>query len=190
MKRICCFVLALGLRLVALGAQEVPPLAAGARVRVVAPKPICTYPEAAPCYRKVVGLLQSIDSTTIVVQRENGETVNVPRAPGTRLDVSTRRGPCGGHRGACIGVGFFGGAFGGVALGAVLGALAVRSPCGAGTCVNTWVYAAAVPAGALVGTIIGAAVRGEDWERADLPARLSVGRGGCGRFAVGLSLRF
>ena len=123
MKRICCFALALGVPLGALGAQEAPALGAGARVRVLAPKPVCTYREEAPCYRTVVGSLESIDSASIVIRRENGETVNVSRAPGTRLDVNTHRGTCSERRGACVVLGLFGGA----GLGAVVGWLAAWS---------------------------------------------------------------
>jgi hypothetical protein len=185
----CCCALALGLPIGALSAQEAPPLAAGARVRVLAPKPDCTYPEVAPCYRKVVGSLESLDSTTIVVRRENGETVNVSRAPGTRLDVSTGRGACSEHRGACVGLGFFGGA----ALGVVVGFLSVQSQGGARTCGDNLcelVYVFTVPGGAVLGTIVGAVVGGEDWERTDLPARLSVGPDGSGGLRFGLTVQF
>lgn len=193
MKGICCFTLALGLPLGALGAQEARALTAGARVRVIAPKPVCNGPEASSCYRKVVGSLESIDRATIVVRRETGETVNVPRAPGTQLDVSTSRGQCSRQRGGCVALGFFGGA----ALGALVGWISVQAqggvgPGATGGCNDSpceLVYLFTVPAGAVLGTIVGAVVGGEDWERADVPARLSVGPDGSGRFAVGLSLR-
>ena len=142
--------------------------------------------------REVVGSLESIDSATIVVRRENGEILHVPRAPGTRLDVSTSRGACSRHRGRCIALGFLGGA----GLGAVVGWISVQSQGGAGSGTSCnenlceLVYLVTVPAGAVLGTIVGAVTGGEDWESADLPARVSVGPDGSGRFAVGLSLRF
>ncbi len=52
------------------------------------------------------------------------------------------------------------------------------------------VYLLTVPAGAVLGTILGATVGGEHWKSAALPARLSVASDGSGRLAVGLSLRF
>jgi hypothetical protein len=186
MKSICCFALALGLPLGALGAQHSPALAAGARVRVLAPKPVCTYPEAAPCYRTVIGSLESFDSATIVVQRETGETVTVSRAPGTRMEVSGGPSFCSPDRGRCVILGLMGGA----GLGALVGHLSVQSQGGESACECGLVYLLTVPAGAVLGTIVGALVGGEDWERADLPARLSVGPDSSGRFAVGLSLRF
>src|SRR5260370_21071884 len=89
MKRICCyFALALGLPLGALGAQETPALAPGARVRVTD-----------RWRRGVVGSLETIDSATIVVRRHNGTTVVFPRARYTWLEVSGGPGVCGGGRG-------------------------------------------------------------------------------------------
>ena len=193
MKRIWCrFALALGLPLGALGAQQGPALAAGARVRVIVPNPGCIFPQTPSCYRTVVGSLVAIDSATIVVRRENAETVNVSRAPGTRLDVSTGRGACSRDRGACIGLGFLGGA----ALGAAVGFLSVQSHGGAGSGTSCnenlceLVYLFTVPAGAVVGMIVGAVVGGEHWERRGLPARLSVGPAGSGGVRVGLTLQF
>ena len=192
MKRICCgFALALGLPVV-LGGQEAPALAVGTRIRLIPPTLVCNYTGAASCYSKVVGSLESIDSATIVVRRENGETVDVPHAPGTQLDVSTSRGACSRHRGGCIALGFFGGA----GVGALVGWISVQAQGGAGSGTSCnenlceLVYLVTVPAGAVLGTIVGAVMGGEDWERADIPARLSVGPDGSGRFSVGLSLRF
>src|SRR5260370_27552724 len=110
MSRICCWAIALGLPLGRLGAQEPPALAAGARGRVLAPKPICTYPEMAPCYGKVVGSLESIDSASIVIRRETGDTVRISRAPGVRLEVGSGRRACSEHRGSWVVLGLFGGA--------------------------------------------------------------------------------
>ncbi len=151
---------------------------------MLAPKPACNYPEAAPCYQQVIGSLESIDSAAIVVRRENSQSVTVLRRPGMRLDLSTGPGACGGGRRAnCIVIGALCGAFLGVAAVIVAGQLA---PIEASTGL-----AVTVPGGAVVGTIIGAVVGGgEHWERADLPAHLSVGPDGFGRFALALSVRF
>lgn len=193
MRRLCCcFVLALSLPLSALNAQELPALAAGARVRVRAPKRVCNSPETWPCYGKMVGALASIDSATIVLWLENGEAVNVSRAPETRLEVSTGRGTCSRHRAACVGLGFFGGA----AVGAAVGFISVEVQGGpkGGNCSDRpceLVYWLTIPAGVVVGTIYGAIARGgEDWEGVDLPARLSVGPDGSGGLRFGLTLPF
>ena len=189
MKRICCLALALGLPLGTLSAQETRALAAGVRVRVLGPKPVCNYPEEAPCYRKVVGSLQSIDSASIVIRREDGETVSVSRAPGTRLDVSNGRGACGAP---CIGLGFLGGA----GLGALVGWISVQAQGGTGPgsyCSDSpcgLVVLFTVPAGAVLGTIVGALLKKEHWKAVEPPARIGVGPVGPGRFAAGLSLRF
>jgi hypothetical protein len=110
MRRIfCCFALALGLPLRALGAQEAPALAPGARVRVISPEHAR--------YERVIGTLESLDTATIVVRRENGQTVSVLRQPGTRLDVSAGPGACGsGRRPNCLVIGALGGVVLGVAV--------------------------------------------------------------------------
>jgi len=171
MKRIWCrFALALGLPLGALGAQERPARAVRGRVRVMVPKPGCIFPETPSCYRTVVGSLEALDSATIVVRRENGDTVKVSRAHGIRLDVSSGRGACSRDRGTCIGLGVVGGA----ALGAAVGFLSVQSHGGAGSGTSCnenlceLVYLFTVPAGAVVGMIVGAVVGGEHWERRGL----------------------
>jgi len=178
------FALALALPLGSLSAQETPTVARGTRVRVTN--------DEHPHYVRVVGTLESIDSSTIIVRRDDGDTINVPRHPGTWLDVSAGPGACSPNRGTCVAIGLLGGA----ALGAVVGWISVQSQGGTGSgshCSDSpceLVYLLTVPAGALVGTIVGAGVGGEHWEGAALPARLSVGPDGSGRFAVGLSLRF
>jgi hypothetical protein len=183
--------LALGLPLGGLGAQtQAPPaLAVGDRVRVFAPKPACDYPEAAPCSSRLVGSLQSIDSASIVIRGENGEPVRVARAPGVRLEVSTDRGSCSEHRGGCVLLGLFGG----MGVGAAAGLISVQAQGGAKACAENLcelVYWFTVPAGAVLGTIVGALVGGESWQPADLPARLSVAPASAGRLAIGVSLRF
>jgi len=187
MRRICCCcALALGLPLGALSAQEGRALIAGARVRLNVPKADCTYPEVAPCYRRVVGSLESVDSATILVRSENGETVRVSRAPSARLEVNTRRGVCGGRRVGCIAVGLFGGA----GLAALAVWIGVQSQGGASNCPDCVYGYFLVPPVAVVGMIVGAVLPGDHWERADTPVRLNFGPDRSGRFAVGLSLRF
>src|SRR2546425_1182692 len=147
MKRICSsFALALGLPLSALGAQEAPAVAAGTRVRVTAPD---GWRDVGP------GSLEAIDSATIVVRRANGTTVAFPRERGTRLDVSGGPGACsGGHRGRCIALGFLGGA----ALGALAGGV-LEPDCF--RLLGRLVFLRTLPAGAVLGTIVGADVGGE-----------------------------
>jgi hypothetical protein len=183
-----CFAVALALPLGALTAQEAPTLATGARVRVNAPKPDCTSPEVAPCYRQVVGSLEFIDSATIIVRRENGEAVHVPREPSTRLEVSAP-GRCGaGRRGTCAAIGLFGGAAFGAATGLIIGHM--QGCVWGGQNVGCAAYLGVAIPGALVGMVVGAVVGGEDWKRADVPARLSVGPDRSGRLSLGLSVPF
>src|SRR5436309_2036721 len=175
MRRICCcFALALGLPLGALGAQETPALAPGVRVRVTAPD---GWGDVGP------GSLEAIDSATIVVRRANGTTVAFPRESGTQLEVSWGPGACSGgaRRGGCIALGFLGGA----ALGIPAGFVWVRSSNCRELCGLAFVVT--VPAGAVLGTIVGAVVGGEHWRPVEPPARISVGPVGPGRSAAGLS---
>ena len=184
MKHICCFALALGLPFGALGAQETPALGAGARVRVLSPKLHCRGLETRPCYDKVVGTLASIDTLNIVLRDAGGEVRSLPRVPGTRLDVSAG-GLC-LHRGTCIGLGLVGGA----AVGALVGWINYKSigcPADDDLCD---LYLLTVPAGAILGTIVGALLPGEHWRETNAPAHLSIGPEGAGRFVVGFSVRF
>jgi len=162
-------------RLGALGAQETPAVAAGTRVRVTAPD---GWRDVGP------GSLEAIDSATIVVRRANGMTVAFPRERGTRLDVSGGPGACsGGHRGRCVALGFLGGAALGALAGGVLEPDCFRLLC-------RLVFLRTLPAGAVLGTIVGAVIGGEHWRTVEPPARISVGPVGPGRFAVGLSVQF
>src|SRR5216684_3551144 len=105
-----CVAVALALPLGALRAQEAPVLQSGARVRVRNDDHVARV--------RVVGTLESIDSSSVIVRRENGESVTVPRQPSTRLDVSAGPGLCsGGRRTNCVVVGFLGGAAVGVLAG-------------------------------------------------------------------------
>jgi hypothetical protein len=176
-----CVAVALVLPLGALGAQEAPVLQSGARVRVSNDDHLNRV--------RVVGTLASIDSATIIVRRENGESVTVPRQPGTRLDVSAGPGLCsGGRRSNCVVIGLLGGAAVGVLAGIPM---TNGSRCGGENGLPCgFIYLAAVPLGALVGTMVGLTVGDEHWHHAELPARLSIGPDGSGRFAVGLSVQF
>jgi hypothetical protein len=145
-----------------LSAQQTPTLTPGTRVRV----------------GSVVGTLVSIDSASIVLRRPNGRVASLPRRQGTRVDVSAGPGRCSpGHRGTCLLIGFLGGA----ALGAGVGAIAVRN-CRAALSPTDWDlcpfwYFGTVPAGVLVGTIVGATIGGEHWRRAGIPVHLSLAPG-------------
>jgi len=176
-----CVAVPLALPLGALGAQEAPVVQSGARVRVMNDETLHNY--------LVVGTLESVDSSTIILRREDGQTVKVPRRPFTRLDVSTGPGSCSpGRRGTCVAIGFGLGALVGAASGLIIGdAYRCASGRGENTCGPFLLVA--VP-GALVGAIIGGLVGGEHWKSAPLPARLSLGPDGSGRFTLGLSVRF
>jgi|SRR5712692_6487343 len=170
-----CFAVALALPLATLDAQQPPVVQSGTRVRVMNDETVYSY--------LVVGTLESVDSSTIILRRDDGETVKVPRRPLTRLDVSAGPGACGrGRRPKCLVIGALGGAVLGVAAVIAAGQVA---PIEASTGL-----AYTVPLGALLGVMIGAVVPGEHWKSASLPARLSLGPNGSGRFALGLSVRF
>ncbi|HVH31353.1 MAG TPA: hypothetical protein VNA31_06780 [bacterium] len=179
----CFFVVALALPLRVLDAQEPPRVSLGTRVRV------SNDSKARERYGlstgRVVGTLESLGSSTITVRGDNGESTAVPRLPSTRLDVSAGPGSCSGSRRAgCIVVGFFGGALVGVLAGVAAG--------GAGdTCEGCGLaFLLTVPAGAVLGTVIGAVVGREHWEAVALPAHVSLVPHGSGRFTLGVSLRF
>src|SRR5712692_10623143 len=176
-----CFAVALALPLATLDAQQPPVVQSGTRVRVMNDETVYSY--------LVVGTVESVDSSTIILRRDDGETVKVPRRPLTRLDVSTGPGSCSpGRRGTCVAIGFGLGAVVGAATGLIIGD---ADRCASGRGENTCgpFLLVAVP-GALVGAIIGGLVGGEHWKSASLPARLGLGPDGSGRFALGLSVRF
>jgi len=158
-----CFAVALALPLDALSAQGAPALVAGARVRVTAPEPEpdCAHPDWPGCYRKVVGSLVSVDSSAIVVRVENGETVNVRRAPSTRLEV-LYEGHSSTGRGALVGL----------VVGATTGAIAGGSshnpaPFTSGGLAQMGAMLGGA-AGALLGAVIGSVVKHGGWERVSL----------------------
>lgn len=186
-----CVALALVVPLGALRAQDTTGLARGARVRVRLAG-TCEFTGPSCPHRSVVGTLDSIDSLTIVVHNEAGEAVRFPRLPNTRIDASAGPGACTFRRGNCVAIGVLGGA----ALGALAGWIYVQSQGGAGSGTSCQenlcelVYLFTVPAGALVGTIVGASVGGEDWKQVEPPVRVGVRPDGVGGIAVGVSVPF
>src|SRR2546426_3971985 len=154
--RHCAFAVVLSLAVNGLPAQDPPAPAPGDRVRV---------PSAD---RRATGTLESIDGDTIVVRRSNGALTKFARAPRPRLDVSTGVGMCGqGRRAACVIGGFLGGALVGLGAGAIAG-----GGCnGDELCGIQYVFT--IPAGALVGTIVGSRVRGEQLDRVEVPPTLA-----------------
>ncbi len=188
MRRVCrCFGLALALPLVALHAQDTIAVALGSRVRVQRVSGTCDFTGPSCPYRWVVGTVDAIDSQTIILHDEKGTLVSVPRGPTTRLDVSTGRGSCSANRGGCV----FGGFVLGAGVGALVGALWVGSqgnacsdqPCGL-------IYLLTMPAGALVGTIVGANVGAEHWKRVEPGVRVGLRPDGQGHVALAVSVPF
>lgn len=172
-----CVALMLVLPLVSLTAQDAPFLESGSRVRV-------TNSQHSERTVRVAGALESIDSNTIVVRRDNGERVSVPRLPYTQFEVSNGPGACsGGRRGGCVAIGFLGGTLVGV-----LAAVAGGGTSGCSDCGNGLIFLWTVPAGALVGTVIGAVVGGEHWQSVTPRARLSIGPNDARGLRLGLSL--
>ncbi len=151
--RHCAFAVVLSLAVNGLPAQDppAPAPAPGGRVRVTSAD------------RRATGTLESIDGDTIVVRRSNGALTKFARAPRPRLDVSSGSGMCGqGRRAACVIGGFLGGALVGLGAGAIAG-----GGCnGDELCGIQYVFT--IPAGALVGTIVGSVVGGEHWDRVDV----------------------
>lgn len=170
MKPVVLLALTLLLPVAASVAQDAPALARGARVRVTGPN------------RRVVGQLESIDSATIVVRRQRGDLVTLERAAPTSLDVSAGPGSCSpGRRGSCVALGFLGGAVVGIGVGAIAVSGCHSELCGL-------YYLLTVPAGAVLGTIVGAVVGGEHWERVEMPARITFAPDARGN-AVRVALR-
>jgi hypothetical protein len=169
----CCAV-ALALPLGALTAQHPPPLAPGMRVRITtADRPV-----------HVIGTLQSIDSATIIVRRENGDTVNVLRRALARLDLRAGSGTCGGDRlGNCVVLGVLGSAVAGVLAGLPI---AHRSDCGGEQGLPCgFIYLGTVPVGALVGAMGGYGGRRCALAPGRAPCSAEFRTGRLGRRAIG-----
>lgn len=136
--------------------------------------------------RRATGTLESVDSTTIVVRTRNGSTVAFPRQSDYALDVSGGPGMCGeGRRFGCVAMGFLGGGLAGIGVGALYVSGCNDELCGL-------IYLVTVPAGALVGTVIGAVIGREHWNPADLPAHAYVVPEAAGdrRIQLGVRLQF
>lgn len=182
-----CFALALCLPIAALRAQDTSALAPGARVRVRPISGTCEFTGPSCVYRWVVGTLDSINSVTIALHDEQGTPVSLPRGPNTRLDVSTGPGSCSENRGNCV----FGGFLLGAGVGALAGAIWVKTqgsgcndnPCGL-------IYLLTMPAGALVGTIVGASVGGEHWQQVGPVLRVGLRPTGHQGLALSVSVPF
>lgn len=189
MDRDCTYGIALALILPAglLSGQETPTLVPGTRVRVSVPKAGCPDLESRRCYQRVVGTLTSVDSLNIMVRSaEDSAEVTLPRVPGTRLDISMGPGPCIDRRGECVALGLFGGVAAGLLVGiAAGGGNGASCDCPAGV-----VFLLTIPAGAVVGLVIGADLPAEHWKSTYIPVRLSVGPVGRNRLGLGLSLQF
>lgn len=151
MKRTCCFALALGLPLGALAAQETPALTAGARVRVIAP-PVCNYAEAAPCFRRVVGTLESLQADTVVIAPDSAPAQVINLSDGQHLEMSLGLR---GHGGT------------GALIGAIVGLVVVhQSWQSCGGCEGEVPLVGAllgVAGGASLGAITGSLIRSEVW---------------------------
>jgi hypothetical protein len=176
MRHIVCIIGFLVPPLHVVLAQEPLIPAVGSRVRVTTDT------------RRATGTLESIDGTTIVVRTRNGSTFAFQRASNFDLDVSTGLGSCGeGRRFGCVVLGFLGGAVAGIGVGALAVSQCDDDLCGL-------LYLVTVPAGALVGTVVGALVGGEHWKAGQLPAVAYVVpealRGGERRLRLGVQVRF
>jgi hypothetical protein len=162
----------------------VPPLHAGLAQEPRIPEPGSRV-RVTTDTRRTTGTLESVDSSTIVVRARNGGTVSFQRASKLDLDVSAGPGSCGeGRRFGCVALGFLGGGAVGVGVGAIM-----VSDCDDDLC--PLLYLVTVPAGALVGTVVGALVGREHWNQAELPVQAYVAPEASGerRLRLGLQLR-
>lgn len=175
MKYVLCVFGFVVLSLQAVVAQEPLMPALGSRVRVTTET------------RRTTGTLESIDSTTIVVRARNGKTVAFRRQSDYQLHVSGGPGTCGeGRRFGCVALGFLGGGVVGIGVGAIAVRNCTDELCGL-------LYLVTVPAGALVGTVVGALLPGDRWKQADPPAVAYVApeaAGGERRVRLGVRLQF
>jgi hypothetical protein len=174
MKHIVCILSVLVLPLHAAVAQEplIPEL--GSRVRVTTDR------------QQATGRLESVDSAKFVVRSRDGSTVSFQRGSDFQLDVSGGPGRCGeGRRFGCVALGFLVGGVAGLGVGAVMVSNCDDDLCGL-------LYLVTVPAGALVGTVVGALIGREHWNEGRLPALTYVVPDASGerRLRLGVQLRF
>jgi hypothetical protein len=132
---------------------------------------------------RTTGTLESIDSATFVVRTRNGRAVPFQRESDFELDVSAGPGTCGaGRRFGCVVLGFLGGGLVGIGVGAIAVSDCDDDLCGL-------LYLVTVPAGALVGTVVGALLPGDHWNRAELPALTYLVPEAAGERRIGLGVR-
>ena len=145
----------------------------GSRVRVTSDR------------QRTTGTLESVDNTTVVVRSRYGRAV-FQRGSDFQLDVSGGPGRCGeGRRFGCVALGFLGGGVVGIGVGAIMVSNCNDDLCGL-------LYLVTVPAGALVGTVVGALIGREHWNEGKLPALTYVAPEASGerRLRLGVQLRF
>jgi hypothetical protein len=132
----------------------------------------------------VIGSVAGRRPDTLLVWTEQQDTVRVPLRNGW---LETSRGVH-GHAGKGAIYGFFGGAVAGAALGAALGDPGFFSK-GDIVLLSTLI---AAPAGALLGTLIGSAIRTERWDEVSQGAlRIGISPGPRGaRLVLGATMRF
>lgn len=146
-------------------------LATGARVRVITVKEAVGGAEAIPSKRphEVIGTLVRLRSDELRIQTSAQETVRVPVAEVSRLDVSN------GRRSNARKGGIVGAAFGGVlgiAVGALAGAFANDESSEPGNHIPESIaygFAFGAASGALIGLGIGSMSQGDDWREVSKP---------------------
>ena len=144
-------------------AQEVPPLTPGARVRVWAPE-LRDHKQA--------GTLVELRGDTLFLRAERqADTLRIPRASVTRLDVSVGR-----RRHAAVGalVGFLSGAGGGALAGYLIGGPGQNCDGGCGGLGALVGGAFGAGGGLLIGTIVGVSITTDRWKEVP-PERVRVG---------------
>jgi hypothetical protein len=138
-----------------IGAQQASPLAPGARVRV----------RIAPSGRHHTGTLLSLRNDTLTLDRAGRDgAIALPLTDVTQLERSLGPGRC-RTRGARLECAVLGTLTGAVVGGAILYQLTTCTECdssGIGVLLG-------VPAGAVLGLLVGLYVGGERWERLPVP---------------------
>ena len=148
-------------------AQDSPPVEPGARLRVT------RTTGAEP----VVGVLASLEGERLILDIGEGRRLTLAAGSITKLEASS-----GQKSNALLGLG----------IGAVVGAIGGVVYCENAVC-DQKAKAAAIFSlpGALIGVLIGAAIKTEKWEEVPLDQlRVSFGPQRGGRFAFGLSVAF
>jgi len=168
MNKLVCLVM-LGLPWPELAAQQPNSVKTGDKVRVSAP---------ALELKEEVGRVAATRRDTIVLTgHRNTDSLPIPVAAITRLDVSAGRGPL-GWKGAGVGalIGGGAGALAGIVVGSAVGN-AFDAFDGSGSSEIGGAVVGAVFGGvfgASAGALIGALIPGERWKRADMPIAVNV----------------